>query len=302
MTDILSELEKNSNIKLSDAQKKAIREKICNVLMYTPKIGILGKTGVGKSSLCNALFGKDVCKISDIQSCTRDPQEIFLQIGLQNKGLNLLDLPGVGESQERDEEYSKLYKKLLPELDLILWVLKGDDRAFSNDENFYNLISSYFTEDTKKPFYFVINQVDKIEPFREWNEHEHRPGDKQFININRKVEAVSKIFGFPKSKIIPVSANEKFNLVELIDNIIRDLPNKQIVSMAPHIDKNNISSESRGKIKIAFEDTVYDVVYDVTSNKGLAQMARGAVKVAKGVIDIITAPVSKVLDFFSSLF
>jgi predicted GTPase len=31
-----------------------------NGLNYAPKIGIFGKTGVGKSSLCNTLFGKDV--------------------------------------------------------------------------------------------------------------------------------------------------------------------------------------------------------------------------------------------------
>ena len=36
------------------------------VLNYEPKVGVFGKTGVGKSSLCNALFGQDVCEISDV--------------------------------------------------------------------------------------------------------------------------------------------------------------------------------------------------------------------------------------------
>lgn len=49
---------------------------------------------------------------------TRNPQEIFVQVGAS--GVKLIDCPGVGESQERDEEYRQLYEKLLPELDLIL--------------------------------------------------------------------------------------------------------------------------------------------------------------------------------------
>jgi predicted GTPase len=61
--------------------------------------------------LCNALFGQDICSISDVQACTRDPQEVFLSIG-SGAGLKLLDVPGVGESSERDKEYEELYEKL----------------------------------------------------------------------------------------------------------------------------------------------------------------------------------------------
>lgn len=75
-------------------------------MSYEPKIGIFGKTGVGKSSLCNALFGKDICSISDVEACTRNPQEVFL--GMGQKGIKLLDVPGVGENSERVKEYAQL--------------------------------------------------------------------------------------------------------------------------------------------------------------------------------------------------
>ena len=123
------------------------------ILNYVPKVGVFGKTGVGKSSLCNAVFGRDIFKISDVVACTRTPQEMLLSIG--NKGIKLLDVPGVGENEERDTEYRELYKKLLPELDLILWVLKGDDRAFSSDEEFYkDVVQKYIQAGT--PFFIVI--------------------------------------------------------------------------------------------------------------------------------------------------
>jgi predicted GTPase len=37
-------------------------------------IGIMGKTGVGKSSLCNALFRSEVCTVNAVEACTRQPQ------------------------------------------------------------------------------------------------------------------------------------------------------------------------------------------------------------------------------------
>ncbi|MDN2301258.1 hypothetical protein FCY69_25965, partial [Escherichia coli] len=38
----------------------------------------------------------------------------------------ITDLPGVGESRDRDAEYEALYRDILPELDLVLWLIKAD--------------------------------------------------------------------------------------------------------------------------------------------------------------------------------
>ena len=40
------------------------------VIHYEPVIGIMGKSGAGKSSLCNALFQQPVCLTSDLTACT----------------------------------------------------------------------------------------------------------------------------------------------------------------------------------------------------------------------------------------
>ena len=199
-----------SGIDVTEEQQEQINRRMGEILTYEPRIGIFGKTGAGKSSLCNALFGQDICRISDVAACTRDTQEVLLDLG--GKGVKLLDVPGVGESTERDEEYGKLYASLLPELDLVLWLIKADDRAMASDENFYrNIVKPHIAEG--KPFFFVLNQVDKIEPFREWDEERHQPGPRQFQNIHRKVDDVARFFNVAASQVIPVSANEKYNLV-----------------------------------------------------------------------------------------
>ena len=221
----IEKFEKFFKIPFPPEMKEKILKKLDEMHNYTPKVGVFGKTGVGKSSLCNALFGQDVCAVSDVEACTRDAKEVMLSLGGE-KGIKLIDVPGVGESSERDKEYDELYQNLLPELDLIFWVFKGDDRAAASDEHFYKKLIRRYVE-AGKPFIAVINQVDKIEPFREWDEREHKPGSKQLSNIEKKRAQIAGLLGIPMNKVIAVSANERYGLMELVDSIVHELPNEQ---------------------------------------------------------------------------
>lgn len=250
----------HQGLKVTPEQRKQIEERINAVLTYEPKIGVFGKTGVGKSSLCNALFGKDVCQISDVAACTRDPQEVLLNMG--NKGIKLIDVPGAGESQERDKEYAELYTKLLPELDLALWLIKADDRAMASDENFYhNIVKPHIEQG--KPFFMVLNQVDKIEPYREWDVGKREPGPEQFQNIHHKADTIAGQFGLPTSKIIPVSANEKYNLTKLVDEIIFALPKEKNVTLFKAVDKEFQSAAAGEHVKKGFLEIVSDTITTV---------------------------------------
>lgn len=217
---------KQAGVPVSAELENSIKRKIQEMRTYTPKVGVFGKTGVGKSSLCNALFGQDVCSISDVKACTRNPQEVLLNLGGQGTGIKLIDVPGVGEDRQRDSEYDSLYKNLIPQLDLIFWVFKGDDRANASDQDFYERLMRPYI-DAGKPFLAVVNQIDKVEPFREWNEKEAAPGIKQLKNIKEKCNHVANFLRLPVNQVIPVSANERYGLVELVDAIVHALPNEQ---------------------------------------------------------------------------
>lgn len=265
-TDDFFQQLKNNGIHVSEEQKKQINSRLENILNYEPRIGIFGKTGVGKSSLCNALFGKDICPISDVEACTRNTQEVLLQLG-GGRGIKLIDVPGVGESSSRDEEYAELYARLLPELDLVLWIIKSDDRALASDENFYkNIVKPHIEEG--KPFFFVLNQVDKIEPFREWNEEKHEPGSKQFQNIHRKVDDVSVFFDIAPSRIIPVSANEKYNLTKLVDEFVRALPAEKKITVFRAVNEEFQSKATGEHVKKSFLDVVENVVCTTVETVG----------------------------------
>jgi len=247
-------------IGVPEEKRALIKEKLNEKLSYKPKIGFFGKTGVGKSSLCNALFGQNLCEIHDIDPCTRNPQEVFLNMG--GKGITLIDVPGVGENQERDEEYGKLYASLLPEIDLALWILKADDRAYSSDETFYKHIVKPH-KDEGKPFFFVLNQVDKIEPWKEWIEAENRPGNTQFANIDKKITSVSLSFDCPKNLVIPVSANEKYNLGVLVDTFIYALPREQKFTIGRNVKPENISKGTKEVIEQSFFEVFVEGVTEI---------------------------------------
>lgn len=284
--NLFEQLEKNG-VSINDVQKKQILDKIENVLNYEPRIGVFGKTGAGKSSLCNALFGQDICEISDVEACTRSEQEITLGIG-KNKGIKLIDVPGVGESSERDTEYGELYAKLLPELDVVLWVLKGDDRAYASDENFYkNLVKPHL--DQGKPFFFVLNQVDKIEPFREWREDTHEPGSDQFVNIDKKVQSVAAMFGVPTSKVIPVSAAEKYNLTKLVDEMVYALPKEKMVTVFRQVNDEFRSEAAGKKVKRSFLEIVGEAVSSVVDK---------VADIACRAIDMIGDKIGRILSIF----
>lgn len=247
-------------IHLTPEQREKVESRLNNILNYRPRVGIFGKTGVGKSSLCNALFGKDICEISDVEACTREPKEVLLNMG--HDGLELVDVPGVGESEKRDEEYANLYAKLLPELDLVLWLVKADDRAMASDEMFYkNIVKPHIDQD--KPFFFVVNQVDKIEPFREWDETKHEPGPNQFQNIHKKVDAIADQFSVPSSLVIPISAGEKYNLTKLVDEIVFALPKEKNITLFKSVSDEFKSKQAAEHVKKGLAEIVCETIVTV---------------------------------------
>jgi len=250
---------------LNEAQRQRLRERIEGVVNYQAVVGVMGKTGAGKSSLCNALFGQEISEVDDIGACTRYPQEITLTYK-QGKGLALIDMPGVGESEARDQEYTDLYHSMLPELDLVLWVIKADDRALSIDERFYHQIVLPYLKKHNVPLIIVVSQSDKIEPCREWDAAAQRPSQLQQQNLQSKRAQLSCLFDLPLSRICAVSGEYGYGLMALVEKIVMTLPAEKKWSIAREANPDYVSATSRGLSESGIWETIKRIVIDTAAD------------------------------------
>ncbi|EAZ4733349.1 hypothetical protein GJY03_12270 [Salmonella enterica] len=237
---------------LPHAIGRHILDHVQKLTHYEPVIGIMGKTGAGKSSLCNALFQGEVTPISDVHACTRDVLRLRLSSG--DHSLILIDLPGVGESEQRDKEYESLYRNILPELDLILWVIKADDRAFSVDERFYRRVMTGY----QQLFLFVVNQADKIEPCHEWFVTSNAPSPHQLVNIEARLASIRQLFS-PHHPVCAVSARTEWNLPSMIETMMCCLPDRATSPLATQLHGRLCSEPVKKQAREGFGNAVGEV-------------------------------------------
>ncbi|EPK7469395.1 GTPase family protein [Klebsiella aerogenes] len=262
---------------LPHAIGKHILNHIQKLTHYEPIIGIMGKTGAGKSSLCNALFQGEVTPVSDINACTRNILRFRLNCG--DHSLVLVDLPGVGESEQRDSEYESLYRNTLLELDLILWVIKADDRAFSVDELFYQRVMNGF----QQRVLFVLNQADKIEPCHEWDIHTSTPSAQQRANLKEKQSAVTAMFK-PHHPICVVSAMSGWGIEEMVETMMFSLPDRATSPLAIQLHGRLCTEPVKKQARDSFSHAVGKVFDGVESSPLLPVPVRAVIRTVRETV------------------
>ena len=252
---------------------------------YEPVIGIMGKTGSGKSSLCNALFQQPLSPVSDVQGCTREPLRFTLNAG--GRRLTLVDLPGAWESLDYDREYQRLYKEQLPKLDLILWVIKADDRACATDEAFHRFLLACGV--SPGSIVFVINQADKAEPSLEWDRDTAHPSTGQLLTLTARSAAISRQFSTPYP-VHAVSAKTGYNLTHLVETLIFALPPEASSGVFRQIREEHKTAEAESTARKDFGDLLGELFSRIVDAIPLPKPVREALgTIRDGIVNTASA-------------
>lgn len=270
---------------LPEWASERVMQQIRQLTNYEPVIGIMGKTGAGKSSLCNALFAGEVSPVSDVAACTREPLRFRLQVG--EHYMTLVDLPGVGESGARDTEYAALYREHLPRLDLVLWLIKADDRALAVDEHFYRQLIG---EAYRHKVLFVISQTDKAEP----TSGGERLSTEQKQNISRKICLLHELFQ-PVHPVCAVSIRLQWGLRVMAERMIKFLPREAsspvVVQLSAPLRTDFVNKKARDD----FGETVGSVLDTVSSLPLIPAPVR---TIIQAVRDTVVSVARAVWNFF----
>ena len=209
-----------------------------------PRIAIVGKPNVGKSSLTNALLGEDRNIVTDISGTTRDAVDThFNAFGFN---LTLVDTAGIRKKSKvhEDIEFYSVMRAIraIEDCDVCLFMIDAKEGLQKQDLSIFSVI-----EKNKKGIVLLVNKWDSIE--------------KETITTKEHEEDIlSKIAPFTDLPILFISALNKQRIhkaletaMEVFENRKQKIPTSKLNEvMLAAIDKNPPPSVKGKYVKIKY--------------------------------------------------
>lgn len=182
---------------VSDDEKKMVSEKLSEEIRNRPfKVAIIGQGGVGKTSTIQSVFGVKPSrsnKIRSVEEGTPDVEEKIFDIE-DGFSLSISDMPGLKNDITKDEKvYIPLYKSILPDCDLIVYVIDAHAKELGIDIKILKDTVIPICKEARKTknIIIAINKIDTIgQSFPEYMTNKEYHWDR--IN-NKPTNTLSKL-------------------------------------------------------------------------------------------------------------
>ena len=259
---------------LGDAELKKLMEGIDS--HRPPRIFLIGRTGVGKSSLINALCGAYVASVSDTRSCTTGA-EIYRCMDGDRVLMEICDTRGIAESESLNSEISA-EEMLINEInefspDVAILMLNCTHRDdVGTDVQFLKKLAKSYAEinDMRLPIVVVVNKCDEMAPAR-FKVPKEYPQNK-IAKINEVVQYYKGIIvrnGLKIDNIIAVSSLIDWKTPDGMEIDVEDIDN------LPQYDIENLQIAFDGRYQIEeLLDILESAIQDFEAQMGLRMAAR----------------------------
>lgn len=169
--------------------------------MKLPIIALVGRPNVGKSTIFNKIVGKKISIIEDTPGVTRD--RIYSEGSYKDYSFNIIDTGGIDVGDEHFNDEIKIQAEIaIDEADVVVFVVDGKEGLTTNDYVVRDILRK-----SKKEVLVAINKCDS----KKFNNHQY-----DFYEL-----------GF--ETYIPVSGEQGSGIIELMEEIIKVLPKKEVV-------------------------------------------------------------------------
>lgn len=259
---------------LGDSELKSLMEGIDE--HRPPRIFLIGRTGVGKSSLINAMCGAYVAKVSDTTSCTSNAN-IYQCKEKDRILMEILDTRGIAESDDIDSVVSA-EEALINDInafspDVAIFMLNCTHRDdVDTDAQFLKKVAKEYESinSVKLPIVVVVNKCDEMAPSRYKTPTEYPKSKVEKIDeVVQYFKAIIMKNGLKIENIIPVSA-----LIDWQTPDGREVSVEEIDAL-PQYDIDNLQIAFDGRYNIEkLLDILEEAILDFEAQMGLRMAAR----------------------------